>query len=182
MSARLSIIAATAIVAGASFPAAAIPFAAVINSPGGTQLIGFDSAAPGTITSTLNVTGLRGRDSINGIDVRPATGQLYALGNQTVGAPGNLYTINTTTGAATFVATTSAPITGSSIGFAFNPVTDAIRIVGENDENLRVNPVTGATVVDTPLAYAAGDVNAGANPFVGAVAYTNQDQDPATGT
>ena len=34
----------------------------------------------------------------------------------------------------------------------------------------------------TPLAYAAGDVNAGANPFVGAIAYTNQDRDPATGT
>ena len=43
--------------------------------------------------------------------------------------------------------------------------------------------MTGATVVETPLAYAAGDVSAGANPFMGGgIAYTNQDQDPATGT
>ena len=88
MSVRRSLLAAAAIVTGACFPAAAVPFAAVINSLGGTQLIGFDSAAPSTITNTLNVTGLRGRDSLSGIDTRPATGQLYALGGQTVGTPG----------------------------------------------------------------------------------------------
>lgn len=182
MSARLSLLAVMAAAAAIASPAAAVPFAGIVNSIGGTQLVGFDSAAPGTITGTVTVTGLRGRDSLSGLDTRPATGELYALGGTTVGAPANLYTINTATGAATFVATTSAPVTGSSLGFAFNPVVDAIRIVGENGQNLRVNPVTGATVVDTPLAYAAGDVNAGANPFVGAIAYTNQDQDPATGT
>lgn len=182
MSARSSLLVLTALVAGGVSPATAVPFAGVANVMGGTQLIGFDTAAPSATTGIVTVTGLRAGESVSGIDTRPATGELYALAGATVGAPGNLYTINPATGAATFVATTSAPITGSSIGFAFDPAADAIRIVGENDQSLRVSPVTGATVVDSPLAYVSGDVNAGANPFVGAVAYTNQDQDPATGT
>lgn len=165
-----------------------MPFAGLVTDFGANQLVGFDSDSPGTITRSVIVTGLRGRDSLSGIDTRPATGELYALGREAVGAPANLYTINAVTGVATFVAAnfvaaTSAPISVSSVGFAFDPVADAIRIVGApEDQNYRVNPVTGATVVDSSLTYAAGDVNAGADPFVGAIAYTNQDQDPATGT
>jgi hypothetical protein len=62
-------------------------------------LVRFDSATPGTINTATPITGLVGGDTIQGIDFRPATGQLYGLGS------GNrLYTINTTTGAA------SAPV------------------------------------------------------------------------
>lgn len=168
----------TALVAAMPLSAAAVPFAGLVS--GGNQIVGFDSAAPGTITSILTVTGLRGNERLNAIDTRPATGVLYGTGSQTVGVPNSLYTIDTTTGAATFVATISNPISVGDI--AFNPVPDMIRAVNSDDQNVRVNPVTGAAVVDGPLSYAAGDVNAGANPFVGAVAYTNQDQDPATGT
>lgn len=166
MSIRLSLLAATALAAATAFPAAAVPFAGLV---GGNQLVGFDSATPGTITSTLNVTGLNAGDSLVGIDTRPATGQFYALGSQS-----SLYTINTSTGAATFVATSSTPISGSNFGFAFNPVPDRIRIVSNTDQSLRVNPDTGAAIVDGSLAYAAGDPNAGANPNVTSVAYRNQ--------
>lgn len=183
MSARSSLLVLTALVVGSAPPATAVPFVGLVTDFGANQLVGFDSASPGTITRSLTVTGLRGRDSLSGIDTRPATGELYALGREAVSAPANLYTINATTGVATFVTATSAPISVSSVGFAFDPVADAIRIVGApEDQNYRVNPVTGATVVDSPLTYAAGDVNAGADPFVGAIAHTNQDQDPATGT
>lgn len=176
---RLFLLAATALVT-AALPAAAVPFAGLVVDPGGSRLVGFDSATPGTLTTTLNVTGLRAGESLNAIDTRPSTDELYAVGSRQVGIPSSLYTINTTTGAATFVAAISNPISASDI--AFNPVPDAIRIVNSDDENVRVNPVTGVAVVDTSLAYAASDMNAGANPFVGAIAYTNQDQDPATGT
>ncbi len=178
MPSRLSLLAITALAAVTPLPAAAVPFAGLVI--GGDQIVGFDSASPGTITSTLTVTGLRGNERLNAIDTRPATGVLYGTGSQTVGIPNSLYTIDTTTGAATFVATISNPISVGDI--AFNPVTDMIRIVNSDDQSVRVDPVTGAAVAEGSLTYAPSDVNAGANPFVGAVAYTNQDQDPATDT
>ena len=72
---------------------------------------------------------------------------------------------------------------GASFGFDFNPTVDRIRVINDADENRRLNPVNGAlAATDTNLAYAAGDVNAGDNPAATAAAYTNSDNDPATGT
>src|SRR5215218_1253454 len=42
-------------------------------------LISFDSATPGTVGATVPVTGLGAGESLLAIDIRPATGQLYAL-------------------------------------------------------------------------------------------------------
>jgi hypothetical protein len=68
-------------------------------------------------------------------------------------------------------------LSGTSFGFDFNPMADRIRVVSDLDQNLRLNPDTGALVaVDTPLAYAAGDTNAGKNPTIVAAAYTNNFQ------
>jgi len=39
----------------------------------------FDSASPGTIQTTVAVSGLAANESVQGIDYRPATGQLYGL-------------------------------------------------------------------------------------------------------
>lgn len=58
-------------------------------------LLTFDSATPGTTTSVA-ITGLQAGENVLGIDLRPATGQLYALGSTS-----RLYTINPVTGAAT---------------------------------------------------------------------------------
>src|SRR5262245_26836003 len=44
-------------------------------------LIQFDSATPGTIVTTTPITGLVVGDTIQGIDFRPATGQLFAIGS-----------------------------------------------------------------------------------------------------
>jgi hypothetical protein len=147
-------------------PAMATPIIGVV---GQTTLIGFDSATPGTVTSTLTVTGLGGQ-LIRGIDTRPATGQLYALGQS-----GTLFTINTVTGAATAIAGVVPVGPGDlDFGIGFNPVPDRLRVVTATDLNLRVDPTTGATITDGNLAYAPTDANAGANPLVTAVAYTNQ--------
>lgn len=140
------------------------------------SLITFDSATPGTIAASTPITGLVGQDSFEsvlGIDFRPATGQLYALGN----APGSiyrLYTINTATGVATQVGADITTISATNVGFDFNPVVDRIRIVTDADQNHRFNPDTGASAgTDVNLAYAAGDANANANPNVVGAAYTN---------
>ena len=51
---------------------------------------------------------------------------------------------------------------------------DLIRLVSDGDQDLRLNPNTGAVAgTDGTLAYAAGDPNAGANPNIVGSAYTN---------
>lgn len=122
----------------------------------GDELVGFDSATPGTITSSLTVTGLLpGDDDVSRTATQPATGELYGIAyqNNTIGNPVDLYTINTTTGVATFLARTSVSISASISGIAFDRVTGALRMSGNPDVNLLVDPVTGATVVEGSLAY-----------------------------
>jgi len=139
------------------------------------NLVSFDSEQPEQIQSIVPVTGVAAGQMLAGIDFRPATGDLYGLGyNMTTGET-RIYTINTTTGAATAVGDSSINLGVGlgNIGFDFNPTVDRIRITGSNGANFRLNPVTGAiAATDSPLNFAAGDVNQG-NGSVGASAYTN---------
>lgn len=161
-------------VAVGAVPALAAP---IVGLTGSNTLVGFDSAAPGTVTSTLGVTGLGG-DTLRGIDFRPSNGALYGIGSS-----GTLYVIDSATGSAMAIGPGVPIAAGSSdVGFAFNPVPDAIRVVTPSDQNLRVNPTTGLTTTDTPLAFAAGDPNAGADPSVASSAYTNQVAGPVAST
>lgn len=118
-----------------------------------SELVSFDSAAPGTILSSVGISGLSAQfESVAGIDFRPATGQLYAMGN----APGSeyrLYTLNLSNGVATQVGTSFVSFNTTAIGFGFdfNPVTDRIRVVNDAKENGRFNPNDGTYSADTPL-------------------------------
>jgi hypothetical protein len=133
------------------------------------SIASFDNSTPGTVSTPLPVVGLAGGDTLVGIDFRPATGQLYALGSG-----GRLYTIDRTSGVATQVGTAPASLTGTVFGFDFNPTVDRIRVVSNGGLNLRLHPDTGAVAAtDTALAFAAGDVNAGDTPAVVGAAYTN---------
>lgn len=133
-------------------------------------LVRFDTSTPNIIQAGFAITGMAPNEVVRGIDFRPATGMLYAMGSQS-----NLYTINVTTGAATQVgATFGTALNGSSFGFDFNPTVDRIRVVSDQNQNLRLNPITGAiAAVDGPLAFAAGDPNAGMDPNGAHAAYTN---------
>lgn len=133
------------------------------------------AGTPGTATTPVAITGLTLGQTIAGVDYRPNTGELYALGYNVLTTDAQLYTINATTGVATAVgASVMLDLGTGNIGFDFNPTVDRIRVVGANQNNYRLHPVTGAiAATDVDLAYAATDVNAGANPSVGAVAYTN---------
>ncbi len=134
------------------------------------QLIKFDSATPATVTSVA-ITGTQAGENILGIDFRPATGELFAIGSAS-----RLYTINTTTGVATQVGSAGAfALSGTDFGFDFNPVPDRIRVVSNTGQNLRLNPNDGTlSATDTPL-------NPGAPNVVGA-AYTNSFAGTATTT
>lgn len=142
------------------------------------QIFTFNSTTPGTTTAPVTVTGLTAGDTLVGIDRRPTNGLVYAVGQGT-GGTGRIYTINTTTGAVTStVAITGTSLIGISFGVDFNPVADtagmaSLRIVSDANQNLAVNVTTGAATVQTNLAYAAGDTNAGREPNVIGAAYTN---------
>jgi Domain of unknown function (DUF4394)/Calx-beta domain len=138
------------------------------------KLVTFSSDRPGSTSTPLAVTGLLAGETLVGVDVRPATGQLYGVGK--LGTGGRLYRIDPVTGAATRITTTAFTLNGTDFGVDFNPVPDRLRIVSDANQSLRLNPNTGnAPTVDTSLTFAGGSVdpNAGDVPMVGAAAYTN---------
>ncbi|MBC7775619.1 MAG: DUF4394 domain-containing protein [Phycisphaerae bacterium] len=142
----------------------------------GNNLISFKSNTPGSLLSNVPVSGIAAGQSIQGLDFRPNTGQLYALGyNQNTGEA-RLYTVDSNTGVASSIG--SAPVSLKAnmgkVSMDFNPTVDRIRVTGSDNSNYRLHPVTGAiAATDLDLAFAATDVNTGSNPSIGALAYTN---------
>jgi hypothetical protein len=145
------------------------------------QLIRFDTATPQNITTVGTISGLQAGETIVGIDFRPATAQLFALGSSS-----RLYTINRDTGAATQVGTAGAFfLAGSSFGFDFNPMVDRIRVVSNAGQNLRLDPNTGAlTATDAQINPAGAAVTASAysSNIPGATTTTLFDIDTNNGT
>jgi hypothetical protein len=109
------------------------------------------------------ITGLQANETILGLDMRPANGQLYALGSSS-----RLYTINASSGVATAVGTDAftPALSGTTFGFDFNPTVDRIRIVSNTGQNLRAHPETGV------IAAVDGAINP-TGSMVTAAAYTN---------
>jgi Domain of unknown function (DUF4394) len=143
-------------------------------------LVCFRAGAPEKQKVLGTVSGLATDTSLVGIDFRPADGLLYGVGNA-----GGLYTIDTTTAVATKFAQISVALDGTKFGVDFNPAANALRIVSDTGQNLRITALspagmTGTTNVD-------GALNNGAVPpvpttgTVGA-AYTNNDALTQTGT
>ena len=129
-------------------------------------LLRFDAARPADVRATKvhDVTG-----TLIGIDHRPATGALYGLTDAN-----DLYTIDAASGAATLVSTLTVAFDGGPrSGFDFNPQADRLRLLAASGQNLRVNVDLGATAVDAPLRYGAGDPTAGKRPAIAAAAYTS---------
>lgn len=143
------------------------------DNPSGTgqQLVTVSMADPATVQPIGVITGTGG-ETLVGIDFRPLDGLLYGVSSE-----GSLFTINTQTGLASGVglmdATTSTPLadlSGAAFGVDFNPVPNALRIVSDAEQNLRVsNVATGATITDGTLARDPSD----SSFALGAVAYTN---------
>jgi hypothetical protein len=123
------------------------------------------------------ITGLQGTDTaLIGIDFRVQDGLLYGVGNG-----GGVYTLDTTTAAATLVSQLTEPLTpGTLFGVDFNPAADRLRIVSDAGLSLRHNVNAGGVTIkeQSDLNYAVGVT---ANGVSGA-AYVNNDLDPNTGT
>jgi hypothetical protein len=145
------------------------------------NLITFDSGNPGVVRTIVGISGLPATQALVGTDFRPNTGQLFGLGYDAAAtgttANSQLYTIDLTTGAATAVGSAQRLELGSAsdqIAFDFNPTVDRIRVESANDNNYRLNPVTGGiAAMDGTLKYGTNDPNFGSNPNVGTGAYGN---------
>ena len=147
--------------------ALAVPMAGISN---GTTLVGFDTTAPGLVQSRP-ITGLQAGEVIVGIDTRPATGEIYGIGSTS-----RLYRIDSVTAQAVQVGGVFATLlSGTAFGVDFNPTVDRIRVVSDTDQNLRLNPDTGAiAAVDTAINPATNDLVGAAytNNFAGATSTT----------
>ena len=128
------------------------------------QLAKYNANTAETPISTAMISGLQSGETIISIDFRPATGELYGLASSS-----KLYILNTATGAARVVGTDpfTPALSGTIVGFDFNPTVDRIRIVTSTGQNLRLNPETGV------VAATDGDINGATGATVTAVAYTN---------
>ncbi len=145
----------------------------LIGLTGDNRLVFFDAPRPAA-AQYLKITRLKG--TLLGIDFRPADGKLYGVTNAN-----DVYTIDPATGAATLVSTLTVAFDGGPrSGFDFNPQSDRLRLVGANGQNLRAHATLGAAALDTPLAFARRDRNAGKRPKVTAAAYTNSVAGTAT--
>jgi Domain of unknown function (DUF4394) len=144
-------------------------------------LLQFSERRPDRVTDTVPIRGLRPGVTLNGIDFRPATGDLYGIGSDNA-----VYRVSPNSGIAVaenrdamgnpIPYTPAAP--GMSFGFDFNPTVDKIRITSDAGANLRLNVDEGT------LLMTDGNLNPGTPRVVGS-AYTNSsfvpfDQRPMT--
>lgn len=145
-----------------------------------------------TAGSFRAVTGLLSANQpLLAIDVRPSTGQIYALGYNATTQQAQLYILNPSTNALTAVGGNislnlqdtnngaGGGATGNTlgqtvnIGFDFNPRLDRIRVVAPNGTNYVLNPNNGTLqATNTPLRYTA-PAYVGRTPYIGAAGYTN---------
>lgn len=144
------------------------------------RLVSFDASDPTTLMNNVPIHGLaQANELVLGIDFRPRTGELYA-----VGSSNRLYKINPMTGMAMNVSGSpfTPALSGVEFGFDFNPTVDRIRLTSDNNQNLRLHPDTGQVVfVDGNLNYVSGDTNFGRTPRIVGSAYINN-VDGATST
>lgn len=137
----------------------------------GNRLVTVSIDDPSTATADVVVVGLEGRTLV-GIDRRPSDQRLYGVAAAADGTSPALYRISgdqATLVAPLVVNGTTTPIVldGTAFGVDFNPFADALRIVSDEGQNLRVTPAgvngTGATIQDGALGTSG----------IAAAAYTN---------
>ena len=116
----------------------------------GGSLLRFSSDNPRKLRSKA-ITGLPQGVTVKGIDFRPASGDLYALGSDRV-----VYRLNPRTAIAVpegkSFDTSPSILSGTVNGFDFNPTVDKIRVTSDAGDNIRLNPDDGSLLsVDTKL-------------------------------
>jgi hypothetical protein len=138
----------------------------------GRRLVCFEADRPSRPRDIGRIRGLDVDTRLVGIDFRPATGDLYGLGDA-----GGIYIVDVDTARASLASRATVDLRGNSFGVDFNPAADRLRVVSDAGQNLRINVDDGSTTADTDLT-SAGASAAG----IAGAAYTNNDVDADTGT
>ncbi|HEX8372106.1 MAG TPA: DUF4394 domain-containing protein [Chthoniobacterales bacterium] len=129
------------------------------------ELVQFDSAAPGTFTSTVAITGLRASNgvtpdpsgSISELTYNPENNKFYGIDGNA-----NLYTIDRVSGLATFVSSSLNP-SGFAAGLAYDPFEQNLRFVTDAAENYSIT-LGGTVTTGDDVFFAPGDANAAVAP------------------
>ena len=130
------------------------------------QLLSFSADSPRQLDSLRKISGLPPGVSLKGIDFRPATGDLYGVGSDSV-----VYRLNPFTAIAVAEGPAFTPaLRGRFFGWDFNPQVDRIRLTSDANQNQRLHP-DDANVVGLDA-----DLNPN-DPTVVGSAYTNNDND-----
>lgn len=133
------------------------------------QLVTLDPSLdePGKDLAFVNITGLAEGETIEAIDFRPGTEELFGISTDD-----QLYQINLTTGAATPVGEEDLDLVGT-FGFDFNPSRNELQVSSQFGSDF-IDPLTGVVLdSDGLFTYAPGDVNAGEDSTIAAIAYSN---------
>ena len=121
-----------------------------------SQLAWVDVDDPEHVLAGVALSGL-GDQVLRTLDYRPATGELYGFSEY------YLYRIDPQTGIALQVGNYLTGVPAPQIDIDVSPVADRVRLVSSDEDNMRLNPLTGQPESDTDLS--AGDV--------AGIAYTN---------
>lgn len=138
------------------------------------ELAEFDSKNPSDVKLS-KLKGLPDGVKLVGIDERPANGDLYGIGDDStvyvISESGKADAVGDGFGNPQVMPIVSpgAPLEGRSFAVDFNPVPDAIRIVSNTGQNLRVSPSSGDLISED------GEIN-GADASIVSGAYTNSEQ------
>lgn len=143
------------------------------------RLVCFQSSDPEDADKVGPIRDLTGDTRLVGIDFRNANGELYGLGDE-----GGIYIIDTSDASAEKVDQLTIELSGEHFGVDFNPAADALRMIGDDGQDLRhpfAGPTAGTTVNDGTLNYVGPPA---VSPALGVTAagYTNNDSDPDTAT
>lgn len=143
------------------------------------QLTTLNRTTPGSVQTTATLSGFQtSSEQAIGMDIRPFNGKIYVVTKDSTNA-GRIYTVNSRNGALSFVAQLAADTAGDPVNLAgtptqqsaqyaaldgtkfgvdFNPAADALRVVSDTGQNLRIfvdndrrNKAAGLTITDGVL-------------------------------
>ena len=131
---RTTLAGAAMAMAALALPAGASAADAIYVATDGGRLLRINSDGPGQIVSNEPFRGLAAGEQVVGLDVRPSDDTLFA-----VTSANRAVQVNPVTGAVRPAFGPFAPaLAGANHGVDFNPVANALRIVSDADQNLRV--------------------------------------------
>jgi hypothetical protein len=125
------------------------------------QIWRYAPSAPGTTLGAVGVSGLASGEALVGVDVHPATGQMYglAVNGGGAGSAARFLAVDPMTGVTAQVGTTiviAPAASDAGYGIDFNPTVAILRVVNSAGANFRIIPETGAVLSVDPNVVPSG--------------------------